>query len=91
MKHYKFYILFFTISAIASGSCKKFLDLKPIDSPTEDNFYVDEMLKYAKQNLRYDENRVYLTGLSAGGGGTWRYPSTSLANAQQFAAIARGV
>ena len=27
---------------MASGSCKKFLNLKPIDSPTEDNFYVDE-------------------------------------------------
>ncbi len=38
----KRYILFFTITAILSGSCKKFLDLKPIDSPTEDNFYVDE-------------------------------------------------
>ncbi|MEJ7768061.1 MAG: RagB/SusD family nutrient uptake outer membrane protein [Chitinophagaceae bacterium] len=42
MKNYKLYILFFTISAFAFGSCKKFLDLKPIDSPTEDNFYVDE-------------------------------------------------
>jgi starch-binding outer membrane protein, SusD/RagB family len=42
MKNYKLYILFFTIGAIASSSCKKFLDLKPIDSPTEDNFYVDE-------------------------------------------------
>ena len=39
MKNYKLYILFFTI---ALGSCKKFLDLKPIDSPTENNFYVDE-------------------------------------------------
>src|SRR5690349_13934534 len=53
-----------------------------------DLFYVDEMLKYAKQNLSVDLNRIYLTGLSAGGGGVWRYPNTSLANAQQFAAIA---
>lgn len=42
MKNYKSYILFFTVSAIMLGSCKKFLDLKPIDSPTENNFYVDE-------------------------------------------------
>jgi starch-binding outer membrane protein, SusD/RagB family len=42
MKNYKLYILFFPIWAITSSSCKKFLDLKPIDSPTEDNFYVDE-------------------------------------------------
>ena len=42
MKNYKLYILFFTTWTITSISCKKFLDLKPIDSPTEDNFYVDE-------------------------------------------------
>jgi hypothetical protein len=42
MKNYKLYIFVFTILAIASGACKKFLDLKPIDSPTENNFYVDE-------------------------------------------------
>ena len=42
MKNYKIYILFFTIAAVVFSSCKKFLDLKPIDSPTEDNFYVDE-------------------------------------------------
>ena len=42
MKNFKIYILFFTIPAIVFSSCKKFLDLKPIDSPTEDNFYVDE-------------------------------------------------
>src|SRR6476620_3894156 len=42
MKNYKSYILLFTVLAVLLGSCKKFLDLKPIDSPTEDNFYVDE-------------------------------------------------
>ena len=42
MKNYNSYILFFLVPAILLGSCKKFLDLKPIDSPTEDNFYVDE-------------------------------------------------
>ncbi|MEO6916190.1 MAG: RagB/SusD family nutrient uptake outer membrane protein [Chitinophagaceae bacterium] len=42
MKNQKLFILFFTIAIFAFGSCKKFLDLKPIDSPTEDNFYVDE-------------------------------------------------
>src|SRR2546423_8367370 len=51
------------------------------------NEYVDEMLKYAKQNLRVDTNRIFLTGLSLGGGGTWKYSTASLANAKQFAAI----
>lgn len=52
------------------------------------NFYVDEMIAYAKKNLRIDTNRIYLTGISLGGGGTWKYATTSLQNAQQLAAIA---
>lgn len=52
------------------------------------NFYVDEMIRYAKSNYRIDENRIFLTGLSMGGGGTWSYCGTSLDNAKQFAAIA---
>ncbi|MFM9909763.1 MAG: PKD domain-containing protein [Chitinophagaceae bacterium] len=52
------------------------------------NFYVDEMLKYAKQNLRIDPNRVFLTGLSLGGGSVWRYASSTLAAANEFAGIA---
>ena len=35
-------------------------------------FYVQEMIKYAKANLQIDPNRIYITGLSLGGGGTWR-------------------
>jgi predicted esterase len=35
-------------------------------------FYVKEMIKYAKTNLQVDPNRIYITGLSLGGGGTWR-------------------
>ena len=42
MRHYKYQIYFSIVAILALSSCKKFLDLKPIDSPTEDNFYVDE-------------------------------------------------
>lgn len=52
------------------------------------NWYVDEMLAYVKQNLNIDTNRIYLTGISLGGGGVWRYLSTSQANAAKFAAAA---
>jgi predicted peptidase len=34
-------------------------------------FYVTEMIKYAKENLQIDTNRIYITGLSLGGGGVW--------------------
>lgn len=42
MQNQKISILLLAMVAITLTSCKKFLDLKPIDSPTEDNFYVDE-------------------------------------------------
>src|ERR1700712_4743228 len=35
-------------------------------------YYVREMIKYAKANLQIDTNRIYITGLSLGGGGVWR-------------------
>ncbi|HYC27410.1 MAG TPA: hypothetical protein VEB42_01325, partial [Chitinophagaceae bacterium] len=34
-------------------------------------FYVEEMINYAKNNLRVDPSRIYLVGLSLGGGGVW--------------------
>jgi hypothetical protein len=42
--------------------------------------YVIEVLNYVKTYLRVDPNRIYLTGLSLGGGGVWSvatsYPTT---------------
>jgi len=35
-------MLLLTVITVYNSSCKKFLDLKPIDSPTESTFYVDE-------------------------------------------------
>src|SRR5688500_18668577 len=52
------------------------------------NVYVDEMLTYAKANLQGNLDKIYLTGLSLGGGGVWHYANTSVENAKQFAAIA---
>ncbi|MGN6419691.1 MAG: PKD domain-containing protein [Pseudobacter sp.] len=51
------------------------------------NWYVDELIEYATKNLRIDPNRIILTGLSMGGGGTWQYAGTSLDNAKRLAAI----
>jgi predicted peptidase len=33
--------------------------------------YVLKMIEYAKANLKFDTNRIYLAGLSLGGGGVW--------------------
>ena len=74
-----------------NGKWETFLVLSPQLSTgysNWQNFYVDEMLNYAKTNMQIDTNRIFLTGLSLGGGGTWWYASSSLANARKFAAIA---
>ncbi len=49
---------------------------------------VQSVIDYAKQNLRVDENRIYMTGLSMGGGGTFRYISTSATAPTNLAATA---
>jgi len=51
-------------------------------------FYVKEMIKYAKANLQIDTNRIYVTGLSLGGGGSWVYAFDSLKNDLNIAALA---
>jgi dienelactone hydrolase len=52
-------------------------------SPTE----VNDIINYAMQNYRVDPTRVYLSGLSLGGGSTWNYPGASVAYASRLAAI----
>lgn len=34
---------------------------------------IDAMIEYVKTKVRVDEDRIYVTGLSLGGGGTWAY------------------
>lgn len=34
---------------------------------------IDAMIEYVKTQVRIDEDRIYVTGLSLGGGGTWSY------------------
>ncbi|MBV4357062.1 PKD domain-containing protein [Pinibacter aurantiacus] len=73
-----------------TGVKETFLVLTPqldVQYGSWENFYVDEMLKYAKSNLSIDPNRVFLCGLSLGGGGVWKYATNSLKNANQFAGI----
>jgi|GEM_PF-1251557 len=49
---------------------------------------VKNMIAYAKANLNVDTNRIYLTGLSLGGGGTWNFITDSLSWDQRIAAAA---
>jgi hypothetical protein len=52
-------------------------------SPTE----VNDIINYALQNYRVDEDRIYLSGLSLGGGSTWNYAGQSTVYANRLAAI----
>lgn len=48
--------------------------------------YVGELIKHCLQKYRVDEERIYLTGLSMGGGVTYGYASSSRVAADQLAA-----
>lgn len=73
------------------GKTETFVVLSPQLSkkyPYWQPFYTDEMIKYAKANLNIDPDRVFVTGLSMGGGGTWNFASSSQARAEELAGIA---
>lgn len=54
---------------------------------TWENYYIDSMIRYAKDNLNIDTSRIFLTGLSLGGGGSWVYAASSVRRATQLAGI----
>ena len=51
------------------------------------NFYVEDMIRYAKANLPIDTNKIFLTGWSLGGGGAWKFPTASMDSARLIAGI----
>jgi predicted esterase len=80
-----------TMRFTAGGQTSSFVVLSPqlyTAYGSWPDFYFQEMLKYAKANLNIDTNRIYVTGLSLGGGGTWRAITTSVSDDNQIAAAA---
>ncbi len=61
-----------------------FLDLSSTVAPST----IDAVIEYAKGAYRVDPNRIYLAGLSMGGGVTWDYAGSSAAAARKLAAVA---
>ena len=79
-----------TMKYYVNGKWQSFVVVSPQLSKSYgswQNFYVDEMINYAIKYLKGDPNRIILTGLSLGGGGVWKYASTSSTNASKLAAI----
>jgi len=65
----------------------KFIVISPqfISWPTSTD--IKEVIDYAVSHYRVDINRIYLTGLSMGGGVVWEYASNSVAYASRIAGI----
>lgn len=74
----------FTYQSYTDG----FVVLAPQLPTTSDwqNFYIDAMVSYGLANFNIDPNRIFLTGYSLGGTGTWNYAASS-PNINKFAAI----
>ncbi|HZH94413.1 MAG TPA: T9SS type A sorting domain-containing protein [Flavisolibacter sp.] len=85
----------FPVSFTVNGVVSKFIVISPQfislvnDVPGEAAAVTDvhNILNYIGQNYKVDLNRVYLTGLSMGGGSTFNYPGSSPDNANRLAAI----
>jgi hypothetical protein len=77
----------FPASFTVNGQTFSFIVLSPQFSvwPTESN--IDTVLDYALKNYNVDVNRVYLTGLSMGGGVVWQYAGNNSTYASRIAAM----
>jgi hypothetical protein len=75
------------VSLTVNGQTHKFIVISPqfIGWPSPAD--VDAVINYAISHYRVNTSRIYLTGLSMGGGAVWDYVGSSAANANRIAAI----
>jgi dienelactone hydrolase len=69
---------------INAGMNYPFIAISPQTSSGWASGTVDGLVEYVKTAYNIDENRIYVTGLSMGGGGTWRYAE---AHPEKLAAV----
>jgi predicted peptidase len=74
-------------SFTVNGQTHKFIVISPqfVDWPS--SWDIDGIINYCVQNYKVNVNRIYLTGLSMGGGVTWNYASENSTFANRLAAI----
>ncbi len=77
----------FPSSFTVNGQTFKFIVLTPqfINWPGPND--IDLIINYAIKNYRVDVSRIYLTGLSMGGGTVWEYAGNNAVYANRIAAI----
>ena len=77
----------FPQSFTVGDSSFSFIVISPqfIAWPTGNN--LSAMLNYISVNYRVDPERIYIMGISAGGGAAWQFASASTANSNRLAAM----
>ncbi|MBX3238357.1 MAG: T9SS type A sorting domain-containing protein [Chitinophagaceae bacterium] len=77
----------FPTTFTSGGNEYSFIVISPqYSSATGHEAYVGEVIKHCLKTYRVDEERIYITGLSMGGGVSYGYSSSSKAAADQIAA-----
>jgi hypothetical protein len=77
----------FPASFTVNGITKSFIVISPQFTAWPSSSDIDNIINYATQHYRVDLNRIYLTGLSMGGGVVWEYAGGSSANANRLAGL----
>lgn len=76
-------------SFTVNGRVHKFIIIAPQYTSSGDTYpnEIDVLIEYAKKNYKVDASRIYLTGLSFGGGLCWSYVGDNVNYASKIAAI----
>jgi len=77
----------FPASVTVNGQTHRFLVISPQYDQWPSPVDIGAVITYAKNHYKVDTNRIYLTGMSVGGGRTWEYAGSTLQAAQKLAAI----
>ncbi|RYG01586.1 MAG: hypothetical protein EOO02_12445, partial [Chitinophagaceae bacterium] len=70
-----------------NGSNFKFIVIAPQFKKWPSPLDVNKIIDYAVKTYKVDQNRIYVTGLSMGGGVTWDYAANQAGYASRLAAI----
>lgn len=77
----------FPASFTVNGQTHSFIVISPQFTSWPTPTGINNIINYLIQNYRVDTNRIYLTGLSMGGGGVWEYAGNNSTYANRLAAI----
>ncbi len=77
----------FPVSFTVNGQTHKFIVISPQFNVWPNSQELDNVISYAVSNYKVNINRIYLTGLSMGGGVIWEYCGNNLNYANRITAI----